>query len=577
VTSQSTPIGRQNEDLLLAAMADVKDLVDELKRSLSGVNDEMLRTQSVALVVAAEAVVRNHIPEPSSAIADDLNNLMTGLLAFRIPIQDRDLGKTPTLDLLRRIKGLMLASVNDAVEAAARMGLHARQSPLRKQIPSDVPRSQIEGLLASVISRLSNVERTLDSLESSGNVQTQFRQQNGLLNFYVGSMRVEINLTKLHLNVSPVTIDLEGITRAIEVMAELTRDFVETVRSWSDLLTIAVVAGAERVAKQVRRLSRGVRATGQWLIRASVTRSIDTEETKGEHQFESKFEPESKEKGADETGKAESVMDSSESTESLPPEAGDRFLSLRRYARAVTGSQNIADDLIESMLHRIIRARSNIGASRVALFREFSNELATIYGTNGDMGGDRDFIFSKLKQLPLLHRQVFLLLSLEGFYEEETAFILSEAVEGIRRLADDVGSLLAAIIRTKVLIIEDETFIAMDLTRLLTVLGLEVVGVAKTAAEAVQMAHQHKPGMLLADIQLSDGSSGMDAVNDIIKIVDAPAVFVTAYPERFLTGERPEPAFLISKPFQPALLAAVVAQSLFFGRYARPKRKRKSV
>ena len=45
-------------------------------------------------------------------------------------------------------------------------------------------------------------------------------------------------------------------------------------------------------------------------------------------------------------------------------------------------------------------------------------------------------------------------------------------------------------------------------------------------------------------------------------------IFITAYPDRFLTGERPEPAFLITKPFQPDMVKAIVSQALFFERRA---------
>jgi DNA-binding LytR/AlgR family response regulator len=70
--------------------------------------------------------------------------------------------------------------------------------------------------------------------------------------------------------------------------------------------------------------------------------------------------------------------------------------------------------------------------------------------------------------------------------------------------------------------------------------------------------------MILADIQLADGSSGIDAVNEILGVLDVPVVFITAYPERLLTGERPEPAFLITKPFKPEMVKAVISQALFF-------------
>jgi CheY-like chemotaxis protein len=69
---------------------------------------------------------------------------------------------------------------------------------------------------------------------------------------------------------------------------------------------------------------------------------------------------------------------------------------------------------------------------------------------------------------------------------------------------------------------------------------------------------------VLADIQLADGSSGIDAVKDILARLDVPVIFITAFPERLLTGERPEPTFLITKPFQRSTVKAAISQALFF-------------
>ena len=166
-------------------------------------------------------------------------------------------------------------------------------------------------------------------------------------------------------------------------------------------------------------------------------------------------------------------------------------------------------------------------------------------------------------------RQAFLLLSLEGFSEQEVAFILDIDVPTVRNLVEEAGRELADEIATDVLIIEDETFIAMDLEGLVKDLGHNVIGVARTHAEAMALAKASRPGLILADIQLADGSSGLDAVNELLKTFEVPVIFITAYPERFLTGERPEPAFLIAKPFQPATVSAVVSQALFFERNSR--------
>ena len=143
-----------------------------------------------------------------------------------------------------------------------------------------------------------------------------------------------------------------------------------------------------------------------------------------------------------------------------------------------------------------------------------------------------------------------------------------------RKLTDTAGREMAAEIATDVLIIEDETFIAMDLESLVKNLGHNVIGVARTHSDAVALAKNKKPGLILADIQLADGSSGLEAVNELLRTFEVPVVFITAYPERFLTGERPEPAFLISKPFQPAMVSAVASQALFFQRNSRNRAPR---
>ena len=177
----------------------------------------------------------------------------------------------------------------------------------------------------------------------------------------------------------------------------------------------------------------------------------------------------------------------------------------------------------------------------------------------------------RLSSLTALARQAFLLLSLEGFSEDEVAHILDTDVTHVRELADTAGRELAAEIATDVLIIEDETFIAMDLESLVKNLGHNVIGVARTHTDAIALAKSKRPGLILADIQLADGSSGLDAVNELLKSFEVPVVFITAYPERFLTGERPEPAFLISKPFQPAMVSAVASQALFFQRNSKSR------
>ncbi len=222
---------------------------------------------------------------------------------------------------------------------------------------------------------------------------------------------------------------------------------------------------------------------------------------------------------------------------------------LRRYARALTGNQASGDAYVGAMLEALLQDPSLLDEQhgpRAGLFRLFT-QIWNSVSVNDDtdvatlpMPPER-----RLSNITPLPRQAFLLLSLEGFSEEEVAFILNKDVAETRKLADMAGREMAAEIATDVLIIEDETFIAMDLESLVKNLGHNVIGVARTHADAVALAKNKKPGLILADIQLADGSSGLDAVNELLRIFEVPVVFITAYPERFLTGERPEPAFLI--------------------------------
>ena len=249
---------------------------------------------------------------------------------------------------------------------------------------------------------------------------------------------------------------------------------------------------------------------------------------------------------------------------------------LRRYARALTGSQASGDAYVAAMLEALLQDPSLLEEKfgpRVGLFRLFTQIWNSVSLNENTDKGPAQASEQRLSNLTALPRQAFLLLSLEGFSEEEVAHILNTEITHVRELADSAGRELAAEIATDVLIIEDETFIAMDLESLVKNLGHNVIGVARTHTDAITLAKSKKPGLILADIQLADGSSGLDAVNELLKPFEVPVVFITAYPERFLTGERPEPAFLISKPFQPAMVSAVASQALFFQRNSRSRPK----
>lgn len=242
---------------------------------------------------------------------------------------------------------------------------------------------------------------------------------------------------------------------------------------------------------------------------------------------------------------------------------------LRRYARALTGNQVAGDAYVAAALEALVNEpglvqEGNNGSIKVQLFKVFTriwNSLAV----NGAKEPAQTGVLAEIRigQITPLPRQAFLLSCLEGFPESDIAVILSRDSAEVRRLVDEAGRELAAEMATDILIIEDEMVIAMDLENLVEGLGHTVTGVARTKSEALALVDKKRPGLILADIQLADGSSGLDAVNEILRSFSVPVIFITAYPERFLTGERPEPAFLIAKPFQPVHVSAIISQALF--------------
>ena len=213
---------------------------------------------------------------------------------------------------------------------------------------------------------------------------------------------------------------------------------------------------------------------------------------------------------------------------------------LRRYARALTGSQASGDAYVAATVESLIaspKILDSSGNKRVALYRLFTKIWNSVPVNEKADAEELSLAPERhLTQITPRPRQAFLLVALEGFSEEDAAAILDCDLPTLRNLVEESGRELAAEIATDVLIIEDETFIAMDIEGLVEGLGHKVIGVARTHAEAVALARQNRPGLILADIQLADGSSGLDAVNELLGTFEVPVIFITAYPERFLTG-----------------------------------------
>jgi CheY-like chemotaxis protein len=241
---------------------------------------------------------------------------------------------------------------------------------------------------------------------------------------------------------------------------------------------------------------------------------------------------------------------------------------MRRYARALTGEQGAGDAYVRASLEALAAGERSLPphlTPRVALYHVFhtiwDGTGAQLEARNDNSGEDPS---RRLMRIAPRSRQAFLLTALEGFNPTEAGQILGASAGEIELLISEAQGEIDAELATDVLIIEDEPVIAADIEALVRELGHSVLDVAATRKEAVDAVARATPGLVLADIQLADGSSGIDAVKDILGRYDVPVIFITAFPERLLTGERPEPTFLITKPFQPETVKAAIGQALFF-------------
>lgn len=247
---------------------------------------------------------------------------------------------------------------------------------------------------------------------------------------------------------------------------------------------------------------------------------------------------------------------------------------LRRYARALTGSQHTGDAFVRATLEAALadeQLKGSLAGGRVPLYKAFNKVWSSAYmevdagDSDEASSGHENAAQDRLRTITPLNRQALLLTTLEDFSIPEAAEIMDMDPADVEHMVHEAVQEIDRESATSVLIIEDEPLISMQLEDLVRSLGHEICGTAATRTQAQEVVAERTPGLVLADIQLADGSSGLDAVDDILAIDSVPVIFITAYPERLLTGDRPEPTYLVTKPFQESTVRAAISQALFFG------------
>jgi DNA-directed RNA polymerase specialized sigma24 family protein len=243
---------------------------------------------------------------------------------------------------------------------------------------------------------------------------------------------------------------------------------------------------------------------------------------------------------------------------------------LRRYARALTGSQASGDRYASATLEAMLADPEVFARDmrpRVALFRAFHRVWTSTGSPIAETGSGtlEARAQRRLQHLTANTREALLLRTIEELRPDEVAQVMQITEAEAEDLVSIALREMQTLILGSVMVIEDEMLIAMDIDAIVREMGHKVTGIARTRDQAFNLAKAERPDLILADIQLADNSSGIDAVDDILsEIGEIPVIFITAFPERLLTGKRPEPAFLITKPYTEEQVRSAVSQAMFF-------------
>ena len=198
---------------------------------------------------------------------------------------------------------------------------------------------------------------------------------------------------------------------------------------------------------------------------------------------------------------------------SLSSLIGAQIPLLRRYARALSGSQESGDAYVSAVLEALLADPSIFDREadpREETYRLFTR-LWNAMPINGRAGQASDVLMPPTgawrRSRPCRARPSCSPRS-KASTPTEAARVLGVDRGGIRAADRGAGREIDAEVATNVLIIEDEPLIAMDIESLVEGSATGSSASPRTRAEAVALARATRPGLVLADIQLADGSSG---------------------------------------------------------------------
>jgi CheY-like chemotaxis protein len=230
--------------------------------------------------------------------------------------------------------------------------------------------------------------------------------------------------------------------------------------------------------------------------------------------------------------------------------------TLLRYARFFVADRDQTDRLVQSvMISDHLQDRPSPSA-HIRLLDETIHSMDSLAAEDGE-------IRSPLAKIPRSGRRAIALSQTEFLGKEGAANHLGISLHELDDAIENALETMISLFSAKVMIVEDQPIISMDLEAIVGDFGCGVHSVVRNYDDGVIESEKITPDLVLCDIVLSGERSGIDLAHHIVERYRSPLIFITAFPEKLLIGApRPEPTFLITKPFQRSTIKQAMFQAL---------------
>jgi CheY-like chemotaxis protein len=245
-------------------------------------------------------------------------------------------------------------------------------------------------------------------------------------------------------------------------------------------------------------------------------------------------------------------------------ELNERLPSLRRYARALTGSVERGDDLVTRCVEIAVMAPTRFGVALPSNGPLYAL-LHALFDEDGEGRPDRSQhpIERVLARRPEIDRRLYLLVALEELPVAQAAKLTDLSVAEATGRLITTREFLRDAMTARVMVVEDNAIAAVDLGEVISGMGHVVCGTATTEPEALALANSESPTLALLDIRLARGGSGISVARTLRDRFAVPVIFVTAYAGdlRLLDEEGLGP--VIRKPYSPNAVRDAITQAVF--------------